>query len=72
MEEPNTPSEEHHAILERLNDAMGKRDVPPYFWATCQICDPESLKKLVAIARISPAMIHHFAAQTETMIIYCK
>ena len=72
MEDPNAPSVERIALLERLQNNMGGEGVPPYFWAACQICDLASLEKWVEIARISPEVVWIFAKQTPTMGRYCK
>ncbi|KAJ8103630.1 hypothetical protein POJ06DRAFT_293493 [Lipomyces tetrasporus] len=56
MEDFNVPSAER---------AIG--DVPPYFWAACQVCHVEALKKLVKVASISPAIVRVFAARSRTM-----
>ncbi|KAH6674439.1 hypothetical protein B0J14DRAFT_700116 [Halenospora varia] len=68
MEDFNLPSLERIALLERLQETIG--DVPPYFWAACQVCDLKALEKLVEVACISPAIVHALAGQTYTMIYY--
>ncbi|KAH8655136.1 hypothetical protein BGZ60DRAFT_495817 [Tricladium varicosporioides] len=68
MEDFNIPSLERIALLKRLQETIG--DVPPYFWAACQICDLKALEKLVELASISPAMVQAFAGQTCTMVYF--
>ena len=67
MEDFNIPSAERVALLERLQEAIG--GAPPYFWAACQICDLESLKKLVSL---DPANVGLIAGYAYTMILHCK
>ncbi|KAK9311769.1 hypothetical protein V1524DRAFT_473140 [Lipomyces starkeyi] len=68
MEDFNIPSAERVAQLNLLQEAIG--DVPPYFWAACQVCHVEALKKLVKVASISPAIVRVFAARSRTMVRY--
>ncbi|KAK9237058.1 hypothetical protein V1525DRAFT_405181 [Lipomyces kononenkoae] len=68
MEDFNIPSAERVAQLELLQEAIG--NVPPEFWAACQVCHVEALKKLVKVASISPAIVRVFAAQSRTMVRY--
>ncbi|KAK9364484.1 hypothetical protein V1509DRAFT_636229 [Lipomyces kononenkoae] len=42
MEDFNIPSAERVAQLKLLQEAIG--DVPPYFWAACQVCHVEALE----------------------------
>jgi hypothetical protein len=70
MEDFNIPSAERVALLKRLEEAMG--DVPPYFWAACQICDLKALENLVEVARINPAVARIVAGCTVKMILHCK
>ncbi|KAF7880447.1 uncharacterized protein EAF02_007293 [Botrytis sinoallii] len=53
MEDFNIPSNERIVVLKALQEEIG--NVPPYFWAFCQVCDLQALQKLTDIARISPA-----------------
>jgi hypothetical protein len=69
MEDFNLPSSERIVLLNSLQEAIG--DVPPYFWASCQVCDLKALGKLVELARISPAMVRIFAAQTRVLVLHC-
>ncbi|KAK9319847.1 hypothetical protein V1517DRAFT_348725 [Lipomyces orientalis] len=68
MEDFNIPGAERAAQLKLLQEAIG--DVPPYFWAACQVCHVEALKKLVKVASISPAIVRVFAARSRTMVRY--
>ncbi|KAK9428085.1 hypothetical protein V1505DRAFT_388234 [Lipomyces doorenjongii] len=68
MEDFNIPSAERVAQLKLLQETIG--DVPPYFWASCQVCHLEALKKLVKVASISPAIVRVFAARSRTMVRY--
>jgi hypothetical protein len=70
MEDFNIPSQERIALLERLQEAIG--DVPPYFWAACQVCDLQALGKLVEVAHISPAIVCVLAGQTYTTVLHCQ
>ncbi len=70
MEDYNIPSAERVALLQRLQEAVG--DVPPYFWAACQICDLKTLEKLAECARILPGLVVLVAGQTRTMVLHCK
>jgi hypothetical protein len=70
MEDFNIPSEERVALLKRLQDAIG--DVPPHFWAACQVCHVEALERWVEIARISPNVVYICAGQIHTITKYCK
>jgi hypothetical protein len=70
MEDFNLPSTERTILLKSLQETIG--DVPPYFWAICQVCDLQALEKLIEIARISPAIVRIFATQAYTMVLYCK
>ena len=70
MEDFNIPSAERVALLERLQKAIG--DVPPSFWAACQVCDLKALENMVEIAFINPAIIRISAANTATMVLHCK
>jgi hypothetical protein len=70
-EDFNLPTDERKTLLDRLQEAMGG-DVPIYFWAACQICDIQSVEKLIQVACISPPMAFMIAAQTRTMVNYCK
>ncbi|KAK9237011.1 hypothetical protein V1525DRAFT_426658 [Lipomyces kononenkoae] len=69
MADFNIPSAERVAQLKLLQEAIG--DVPSYFWAACQVCHVEALKKLVKVASISPAIVRVFAARSRTMVRYC-
>jgi len=70
MEDFNIPSAERVALLERLQEAMG--NVPPHFWAACQICDLKALEKMTEHARIYPLWACVAAGQTRTMVLHCK
>jgi hypothetical protein len=70
MEDFNVPSKEREALLTRLQDAIG--DVPPHFWAACQVCHIEALEKLVKVAHISPAIVRISAERSHTIAQYCK
>lgn len=70
MEDYNIPSTERVALLQRLQEAVG--DVPPYFWAACQICDLKILEKLVECACILPELVCLVADQTRSMILHCR
>ncbi len=70
MEDFNIPSAERVALLERLQKAIG--DVPPSFWAACQVCDLKALEKWVEAARISPTIVYAATLQSRTMAQYCK
>jgi hypothetical protein len=70
MEDFNIPSAERVALLKRLEKAIG--DVPPYFWAACQVCDLKALEKWVEVARISPTIVRVATLQSRTMAQYCK
>ncbi|KAG4439054.1 hypothetical protein IFR05_005445 [Cadophora sp. M221] len=69
MEDFNLPSRERTDLLKRLQDAISN-NVPPYFWAMCQVCDLEALERFVAIAQISPPMVRSFTAQAYTMVLH--
>jgi hypothetical protein len=68
MEDYNIPSTERTVLLKSLQEAIG--DVPPYFWAICQVSDLQELEKLIEIARISPAIVRILAAQASTIVLY--
>ncbi|KAF7914502.1 uncharacterized protein EAF01_000908 [Botrytis porri] len=68
MEDFNIPSNERITLLKAFQEEVG--DVPPYFWAFCQVCDLQALQKLIDIARISPVMVRIFAAQAFTTVLY--
>jgi hypothetical protein len=70
MEDFNIPSVERVTLLERLQEAMG--NVPPSFWAACQICDLKALEKLIEHARNFPGAARLIAGQTHTMLLHCK
>jgi hypothetical protein len=70
MEDFNLPSPERTILLNSLQEAIG--DIPPYFWAICQVCDLQALEKLIKIARISPEIVRIFATQAYTIVLYCK
>jgi hypothetical protein len=69
-EDFNIPSKEREALLTRLQDAIG--DVPPHFWAACQVCHVKALEKLVKVARTSPDIVHIYARQSHTIAQYYK
>ena len=70
MEDFNLPSPERVALLERLQESIG--DVPPHFWAACQICDLDALKNLVNCGRKYPNILSGLTIQTYMMAHYCK
>lgn len=70
MEDYNLPSTERRVLLKSLQEVIG--DVSPYFWAICHVSELDALEKLIKIARISPAIVCILAAQTYTMVLYCK
>jgi hypothetical protein len=70
MEDFNIRSEERDNLLKHLQDAIG--DVPPHFWAACQVCPVEALEKFVKLARISPDIVCAFAGQCHILAQYCK
>jgi hypothetical protein len=70
MEDFNLPSPERTILLNSLQEVIG--DVPPYFWAICQVCDLRALEKLIEIARICPAIVRISATQAYTIVLYCK
>jgi hypothetical protein len=70
MEEFNLPSEARLKLLTSLQEMVG--DVPPFFWAACQVCDVEALKKLIEHARISSGSVRILASQTRGMSQYGK
>jgi hypothetical protein len=70
-EDYNLPSEERRALLQRFQEALG--DVPPHFWAACQLCDMKSLEALVKSAECCPDLLGLVIGQTgKEMIAYCK
>jgi hypothetical protein len=70
MEEDfNLPGPERASLLKLLQEAIG--DVPPHFWAACQVCDLEALKDLVIVASVKPAIIVILATNTFTILQYC-
>jgi hypothetical protein len=70
MEDFNIPSKEREALLTRLQDAIG--DVPPHFWAACQVCHIEAVEKFVKVAHISPVIVRAFAERSHIIAQYCK
>ncbi|PVH83703.1 hypothetical protein DL98DRAFT_528998 [Cadophora sp. DSE1049] len=68
MEDFNLPSPERIALLERLQESIG--DVPPHFWAACQICDLDALKNLVNCGHEYPNILSGLTLQTYTMAHY--
>ena len=70
MEDPNLPTPERIALLERLQEAIG--DAPPRFWAACQICDIKAIETFVELARISPAAVRALAGETSKLVRHCK
>ena len=70
MEDFNLPSPERVKLLELLRHSIG--DVPPHFWAACQICDLDALKNLVNCGREYPNVPTALTLQTYTMAHYCK
>lgn len=70
MEDFNLPTLERTALLGRLHESIG--DVPPHFWAACQICDLDALKSLVNCGREYPNILSGLTLQTSTMAHYCK
>jgi hypothetical protein len=69
MEDYNQPSPERAALLEQLQKAID--DVPPHFWAACQICDLKALERLVTCGREYPDILLGFATHTQSMAYYC-
>ncbi|PSS08595.1 hypothetical protein M430DRAFT_187230 [Amorphotheca resinae ATCC 22711] len=68
-EDYNLPSEERRALLQRFQEALG--DVPPHFWAACQLCDMKSLEALVKSAECCPDLLGLVIGQTgKEMIAY--
>ena len=70
MEDFNLPSPERVALLKSLQDSIG--NVPPHFWAACQICDIDALKTLVDCGRQFPRILLELTYNTYTMVQYCK
>ncbi|PMD18191.1 hypothetical protein NA56DRAFT_751498 [Hyaloscypha hepaticicola] len=68
MEDFNLPTLERTALLGRLHESIG--DVPPHFWAACQICDLDALKSLVNCGREYPNILSGLTLQTSTMAHY--
>jgi len=69
-EDYNLPSEERRAILRRLQENVG--DVPPHFWAQCQLCNIKRLEAFVTISEINPDTVGITAAQAKAMMARCK
>jgi hypothetical protein len=67
MEDFNQPSPERVALLERLQESIG--DVPPHFWAACQICDLGALENIL---HKPAADILGISYQTSQMVRHCK
>ena len=70
MEDFNQPGPERIDLLKRLQESIG--DVPPHFWAACQICDLDALKSLVNCGHEYPNILSGLTLQTSTMAHYCK
>jgi len=70
MEDFNQPSPERVALLEHLQESIG--DVPPHFWAACQICDLNALKTFISCGREYPNILSGLTLQTYIMAHYCK
>ncbi|TGO21091.1 hypothetical protein BPAE_0242g00070 [Botrytis paeoniae] len=68
MEDFNIPSSERIILLKAFQEEIG--DVPPYFWAFCQVCDLQALQKLIDIARTSPVIVRICATQVFTTVLY--
>jgi hypothetical protein len=69
MEDFNVPTPERVALLESLQESIG--DIPPHFWAACQICDLDALKTLVNCGREYPNILSGITSQTCHMAHYC-
>jgi hypothetical protein len=69
-EDYNLPSKERVSLLERLQVALG--DVPPHFWAACQLCDLQGLELLARTAELNPKIVYTVAGRTYTMIAQGK
>ena len=67
MEDFNVPSPERVALLKCLQELIG--DIPPHFWAACQICDLAALEKLV---HYEPGVLVGIGSQTSQMVRHCK
>jgi hypothetical protein len=65
----NIPSAERVALLESLQVSIG--DVPPHFWAACQICDLDALRTLVKCGREYPNILSGITSQNYPMAHYC-
>ncbi|KAE8443742.1 hypothetical protein EG329_001422 [Mollisiaceae sp. DMI_Dod_QoI] len=69
MEDFNQPSPERQGLLNTLQEAIG--DIPPCFWALCQVCDLQALEALIEHARISPGTVRIIATHaTDTIVLY--
>ncbi|KAJ8062621.1 hypothetical protein OCU04_009144 [Sclerotinia nivalis] len=66
----NLPTVERVALLKQLQEAIG--DVPPHFWAACQICDLDALKGLIKCGCKCPGVLRIFAQHTDKMAYYCE
>lgn len=70
MEDYNIPSPERVALLAHLQEAIG--DVPPHFWAACQVCELKALEMFIECGCISPPVLRVFAEEAIKMADYCK
>ncbi|TAQ91193.1 hypothetical protein B7494_g486 [Chlorociboria aeruginascens] len=68
MEDFNQPGPERIELLERLQEKVG--NLPPHFWATCQICDLGALERLLqhdvgiilGVATQASQMVRHWGS----------
>jgi len=67
MEDFNQPGPERIDLLKRLQESIG--DVPPHFWAACQICDLGALEKLL---HYEAGVVRGISSQTSQMVRHCK